>query len=78
MKESISWGDGTTGKIHIKYSGAVGSSEMDVSSDPNPTLVKREKILTFKSNTGIVIGSLLVSQSPRARDYNTDYNIDYK
>lgn len=75
---SIGWGDGTTGRIFVTFTGSVGSSQMAVSSDPNKTLTNREKRITFKSTAGLVLGTLLISQKPRARSYSLSYKPAYK
>lgn len=58
----IGWGDGTTSKIYLEYTGTVGSSQMVVTSDPNTTTVRRTKTITFKSTMGATLSTLRISQ----------------
>ena len=71
------WGDGTTGKITITYSGSVGVSDMIVASDPNPTLSSRHATIKLKINGG-TIGTLLVDQKAGSRSFSVAYCNAYK
>ncbi len=75
--KTIMWGDGTTDKITVTYSGAVGSSSVSVVSDPNRTLSERTKIISLKIN-GATKGTLKVTQKARMRAYSKAYEKSYK
>jgi hypothetical protein len=60
--KQIYWGDGSSDKIMVTYSGEVGSSQMAVASDPNNFPEERTKEITLKSAGGVALGTLTVSQ----------------
>jgi hypothetical protein len=76
--KQIYWGDGTSDKITVTYSGNVGSSQMAVASDPNALLTYRTKTIVLKSTGGATLGTLTVSQLPRSRAFSAAYNGSYK
>jgi hypothetical protein len=76
--KQIYWGDGTSDKITVTYSGNVGSSQMTVASDPNLFLTYRNKTIVLKSTAGATLGTLTVSQLPRSRAFSAAYNGSYK
>ena len=75
---NVYWGDGTSNKITVTYSGNVGSSQMTVASDPNNFITMRTKTITLKSAGGVTLGTLTVTQQPRSRAYSAAYNEAYK
>lgn len=75
--KTIMWGDGTSDKITVTYSGSVGSGDMIVMSDPNPTLSSRHATIELKINGGTV-GTLLVDQEAGSRSFSVAYSIAYK
>lgn len=77
VTKTIMWGDGTTDKITITYSGAVGSSLMSVLSDPNKTSSQRTKTISLKIN-GDIKDTIKVTQKPRTRAYSKAYEKSYK
>ncbi|MDR2449789.1 MAG: hypothetical protein LBD52_07510 [Prevotellaceae bacterium] len=74
----IYWGDGTSDKITVTFSGNVGSSQMTVACDPNNFLTARIKNIVLKSTGGATLGMLTVSQQPRSRAYSIGYDEAYK
>ncbi len=75
---SILWGDGSADKITVSYTGTAGTSPMSVTSDPNRSVVTREKVLKLKNSAGTILATLTVRQSKRSRAYSVDYNVAYK
>lgn len=75
--KTIMWGDGTSDKITVTYSGSVGSGDMIVMSDPNPTLSSRHATIKLKINGG-TIGTLLVDQKAGSRSFSVAYCKAYK
>jgi len=78
ITEKIPWGDGTFDEITFTYTGTVGKSDLRAVSDPNGTLLKRQKTLALEPDDGVELDRLTVTQESRSRDYNADYNADYK
>jgi hypothetical protein len=76
--KQIYWGDGTSDKITVTYSGDVGSSQAIVTGDPNLLLTSRTKTIVLKSTGGDTLGILIVSQLPRSRAFSAAYNGSYK
>jgi hypothetical protein len=76
--KQIYWGDGTSDKITVTYSGDVGSTQMTVAGDPNLFLTSRTKTIALKSTGGATLGALTVSQLPRSRAYSAAYSSAYK
>jgi hypothetical protein len=75
--KQIYWGDGTSDKVTLTYSGNVGSSQMTVASDPNLFLIYRSKTITLKSSGGATLGYLTVTQMPRERAFSAAYSSAY-
>jgi hypothetical protein len=76
--KQIYWGDGTSDKITLTYSGDTGSSQMTVASDPNMFLVERSKTVVLKSTAGATLGTLTVSQEQRSRAFSAAYSSAYE
>jgi hypothetical protein len=75
---NVYWGDGTSDKITVTFSGSVGSSQMTVACDPNKSLTGRTKDVKLKSTAGATLGYLRVFQYPRSRAYSIGYDEAYK
>jgi hypothetical protein len=75
---TIGWGDGTSDVITVTYTGAVGGSSPSVSSSPNNTLSGRSKTIKFKSTGGVQLATLTITQNMRSREFNADFNNDFK
>lgn len=71
------WGDGTTCKVTVAFSGSVGSSDMTIASDPNPTLSSRTVTIKLKINGGTV-GTLTVEQKAGGKSFSVAYSTAYK
>lgn len=76
--KTIGWGDGTSDVITVTYNGATGTSTPTVSSSPNNTLSQRSKTIYFKSTGGVQLATLKVTQQERSREFNADFNNDFK
>ena len=76
-RKAIMWGDGTSDRIKITFSGAVGISTLLVQSDPNHTLSPRKAIIKLKIN-GATAGTLTVGQQPRKKAFSVAYHEAYK
>jgi hypothetical protein len=75
--KQVYWGDGSSDKITVTYSGDVGSGQMTVASDPNLFLTYRTKTIVLKSTGGATLGTLTVSQLPRSRAFSAAYSSAY-
>lgn len=75
--KTIMWGDGTADKITVTFSGAVGSSDMVVVSDPNPTLSFRQTTIKLKIN-GATVGTITVAQKAGGKSYSVAYSVAYQ
>jgi hypothetical protein len=72
----IYWGDGTSDKLYVTYSGTAGDSNLAVASDPNMTASERTKEITLVAAAGIQ-AVLTVTQEAFPRDFNNDFNNDF-
>ena len=74
---TIMWGDGTTDKITVTFSGSVGSSDIIVASDPNPTLSSRTATIKFNID-GAPFATLTVEQKAGGKSYSVAYSVAYQ
>ena len=74
--KTITWGDGTTCKFTVTFSGSEGRSTMTVASDPNPTLSSRTATLIFRID-GEIVGTLTITQAG-GKSFSVAYCIAYK
>lgn len=71
------WGDGTTDKITVTFSGAVGGSDMVIVSDPNHTLSIRHTTIKLKID-GATVGTISVEQKAGGKSFSLSYNVAYQ
>jgi hypothetical protein len=76
LADALYWGDGTSDKLYLTYSGATGNSNMTVASDPNFTANERTREITLAGTIGGQ-AVLTITQEAFARDFNNDFNNDY-
>ncbi|MDL2290386.1 hypothetical protein LJB95_03180 [Paludibacteraceae bacterium OttesenSCG-928-F17] len=76
--KTIYWGDGTTDKITVQYTGTGGVSNLLISSDPNNSINTRSKRITVKSADGSIARQITITQKGRKRAYSKAYNKNYK
>lgn len=75
---TTAWGDGTADVIRITYTGSVGKTTMNIAGDRNKTTKQRKRVLKLQSIPGLTLGTLIVTQKPRARAFKISYKPDYK
>lgn len=79
MPSLIYWGDGTSGKVNITFSGDAGTSHITIVSDKNTTGKDREVSANIETPDGIVLGVLRIIQwggwrNAYSRAYSRAYN----
>lgn len=75
--KAIMWGDGTTDKITVTFSGSVGNSNMLVASDHNLTLSSRSATIKLKIH-GATVGTLTVEQKAGGKSYSVAFSAAYQ
>jgi hypothetical protein len=76
--DAIFWGDGTSDKLYLTYSGDVGSNQLIVASDSNMTLSERQQMLNFKTQGGQQLAVLTVAQQARSRAFSAGFDSGFK
>ncbi len=76
--DTFDWDDGTTDKFTLQYTGAMGRSNIAITSDPNDT-ADREKTIDIMTADGRLFGQLTIKQNfnwnnAYSRAYSKAYN----